>query len=203
MASFFLSLFIFFIALYYLLRDGVSLKNLIISYSPLRDSYDETVFDKLELAVNSVVRGNLTIACIQGVLSGLGFWLFGVPNAVLWGAVTAIAALVPGLGTALIFTPLIIYLFLTGHSAAAAGLAMWGALAVGFIDNMLGPRLIGQGIKLHPLLVLLSVLGGITFFGPIGIFMGPLALSLLFAFLTIYTSSVPHEESETLEEVRL
>lgn len=185
-ASVFLSLFIFFIALYYLLRDGLKVKQVLIELSPLRDSYDESVFDKLERAVNSVIKGNLMIALIQGVLSAIGFTIFGVPNPVLWGTVTALAALIPAVGTGIVFIPIIFFLFLTGNSFGAVGLVIWGVLAVGLIDNVLGPRLIGSGIKLHPLLVLLSVLGGITFFGALGIFLGPLTLSLLFALLSIY-----------------
>lgn len=185
-ASLFLSLFIFFIALYYLLRDGARVKQSLVELSPLRDSYDESVFHKLELAVNSVIKGNLMIASLQGVLSAAGFMIFGVPNPVLWGTVTAIAALIPAVGTGLVFLPIILFLLVTGNAFGAIGLAIWGVLAVGLIDNLLAPRLIGSGMKLHPLLVLLSVLGGITFFGAVGIFLGPLSLSLLFAFLSIY-----------------
>ncbi len=186
-ASLFLSLFIFFIALYYLLRDGAKVKHALVELSPLRDSYDESVFHKLELAVNSVIKGNLMIALIQGVLSAIGFAIFGVPNPVLWGTVTALAALIPAVGTGLIFIPIILFLFVTGNTFGAVGLSIWGVLAVGLIDNLLGPRLIGSGMKLHPLLVLLSVLGGVTFFGAVGIFLGPLSLSLLFALLSIYS----------------
>jgi len=186
-ASLLLSLFVFFVALYYLLRDGEKLRDRIVELSPLRDTYDESVFDKLKLAVNSVVRGNLTIALIQGVLTGIGFTIFGVPNSVLWGSVAAIAALIPGLGTGLVFVPTILYLVFTDNVTGAMGLIIWGVIAVGLIDNLLAPKLIGSGMQLHPLLVLLSVLGGITLFGPLGIFLGPLTLSLLFALLMIYS----------------
>ncbi len=186
-AGILLKSFLFFIALYYLLRDGPRLKQRIIELSPLRDNYDESIFDKLELAVNSVIKGNLTIALIQGILTSIGFTIFGVPNSILWGSVTAIAALIPGVGTGLVIFPTVIFLFLTGNVSGAIGLAIWGVLAVGLIDNFLSPHLIGRGVKLHPLLVLLSVLGGLAFFGPIGIFLGPLSISLLFAFLSIYS----------------
>ncbi len=185
-ASLALSFFVFFIALYYLLRDGEHVKEWVISLSPLSDRHDEKVFDRLEKAVNSVIKGSLSIGFLQGIISGIGYAIFGVPNAVLWGTVTAIAALIPGIGTALVLTPIILYLLAVGHYLAAMGLLLWGATAVGLIDNLLGPQLIGSGIKLHPLLVLLSVLGGVSFFGAIGIFLGPLALSLLFALLSIY-----------------
>lgn len=182
-----LDLFIFFVALYYLLRDGQRLKRELITLSPLEDVDDEMVFGNLESAVNSVVKGSLTIALIQGALTAIGFTIFGVPSSVLWGTVAAIAALIPAVGTSLVIIPAIIYLFVIGHTIPAIGLLIWGALAVGLIDNLLGPKLMGNGMRLHPLLVLLSVLGGIAFFGPIGIFLGPLTLSLLFAFIKIYS----------------
>lgn len=186
LASVLLKFFLFFIALYYLLRDGRKLKTTLIELSPLKDTYDESIADKLELAVNSVIKGNLTIALIQGSLTAIGFTIFGVPNSILWGTVTAIAALIPGLGTGLVFIPTILFMYFTGHPGSALGLTLWGIVAVGMIDNFLGPQLIGRGVNLHPLLVLLSVLGGLAFFGPIGLFLGPLSISLLFAFLSIY-----------------
>jgi predicted PurR-regulated permease PerM len=185
-ASVVLKFFLFFIALYYLLRDGGKLKEKVVELSPLKDTYDESIFDKLGLAVNSVIKGNLTIALIQGSLTAIGFTIFGVPNSILWGTVTAIAALIPGLGTGLVFIPTVLFMYFTGHPGSAFGLAVWGIVAVGLIDNFLGPQLIGRGVKLHPLLILLSVLGGLAFFGPVGIFLGPLSISLLFAFLSIY-----------------
>lgn len=188
-SSLLLSLFVFLIALYYLLRDGKRVRQVLIELSPLNNNEDEKVFDRLELAVTSVIRGNLTIALIQGVLTAVGFTLFGVPNSVLWGMVAGIAALIPGFGTALVFIPAVIFLFFTGSTLQAAGLLAWGVVAVGGIDNLLGPKLIGKGMQLHPLLVLLSVLGGIALWGPVGIFLGPLSLSFLFALLSIYADS--------------
>lgn len=181
-----LAFFIFFIALYYLLRDGKRVRQVLIELSPLNDREDARVFDRLELAVNSVIKGNLVIALVQGVLTTIGFTLFGVPNTILWGTVAAVAALIPGIGTGLVFIPAIAFLFFTGATAAALGLFVWGALGVGLIDNFLGPKLVGRGMNLHPLLVLLSVLGGLMYFGPTGIFLGPLSLSLLFSLLSIY-----------------
>lgn len=181
-----LGTFIFLIALYYLLRDGDRFTKVLVSLSPLADKDDELILWKLHAAVNSVLRGNLMVALIQGTLSGLGFWLFGVPNALLWGSVAAIAALVPAIGTALVIAPAVLFLFATGMVGSALGLAAWGLGAVGLVDNFLGPRLMGRGINMHPLLMLLSVLGGLMLFGPIGFLVGPLVVSLFLALLDIY-----------------
>ena len=182
-----LSLFIFLIALYYFLRDGEKLKRTIIDASPLRDTDDNAVLTRLEQSINSVIRGSLTIALIQGVLTGVGFAFFGVPNFILWGVVAAFAALIPGIGTSLVLAPGIAYLFIIGATVPAVGLLIWSVVAVGLIDNLLGPKLVGKGMRIHPLIVLLSVFGGLAFFGPAGIFLGPLCASLLFALVSIHS----------------
>jgi len=190
-----LKLFIFLIALYYLLKDRETLKNAIVDISPLTDIDNEKILNIIKSAINSVIKGNLTVAVIQGVLTAAGFAVFGVPNAVLWGSVTAISALIPGVGTSLVLIPAILFLFLRGDVLSGIGLLLWGAGAVGLIDNFLGPKLVGKGMKMHPLIILLSVLGGIGFFGPIGFLLGPLTVSLLFAFIEIYTSLSTNKDS--------
>ena len=182
----FFNLFICFIAFYYFLKDGKELVKAIVSLSPLPDKNDYEILDKLEGAIVSVVRGSLVIAVIQGTLAWLGLLIFGVPNSVLLGSAAAITSLIPGAGTALIMVPSIIYLFLTGPIGNAAGLLVWQVIVVGLIDNMLSPMLIRRGMKVHPLFILLSVFGGLIFFGPIGFLLGPVVLSLLFAMIEIY-----------------
>lgn len=196
LAGLVLKLFIFFMALYYLLRDGAALKHRIIHLSPLADDDDRSIFTSLAQSVHSVVTGKLAIALIQGVLASIGFLMFGVPNLILWGAFTAIASLIPGIGTSLVIVPAVIYLFITGHPIAGIGLLVWGIFVIGLIDNLLGPKLMGHGSGLHPLLVLVSVLGGLAFFGPVGIFLGPLTVSFLLSLLAIYTSASAQPEAE-------
>jgi predicted PurR-regulated permease PerM len=191
-----LNFFIFLIALYYLLKDGQRLKKTIVDLSPLADADDEKIFNMLELAVNSVIKGNLTVAVIQGGLTAVGFAVFGVPNAVLWGTVTSIAALIPGFGTSLVIIPAILFLFFNNEVFHAVGLFVWGGVAVGLIDNYLGPKLVGRGIQMHPFIIFLSVMGGIGFFGPIGFLLGPLTMSLLFAFFEIIFSVKSQEKDD-------
>ncbi len=179
-------IFIFLVALYYLFKDGRKLKAGIVALSPLQDIHNETIFNKLGLAINSVIKGNLAVALIQGILTAIGFAISGVPNAALWGSVAAITALIPGIGTALVLLPAILYLYFSGETIFAVGLLLWGMTAVGLVDNFLGPKLASSGMRLHPFLILLSILGGIGFFGPLGFLLGPLVLSLLFALLEIY-----------------
>lgn len=184
-AAFFLNLLIFFIAFYYMLKDGPAFKKAIIALSPLTDTDDESIFSRLGVAIDSIIKGSFTIGLIQGTLTGFGFFLFGIPNFVLWGMVATITSFIPGVGTSLVLVPGIAFLLFTGDTTMAMGLAVWSVVAVGLIDNFLGPRLMSKGTAIHPLLVLLGVLGGLALFGPLGIFLGPLTLSFLFVLLDI------------------
>lgn len=190
----FFNLFIGFIAFYYFLKDGKELVKAIVILSPLPDKNDYEILDKVESAIVSVVRGSLVIAVVQGMLAWLGLTIFSVPNSAFLGTTAAITSLIPGAGTALIMVPSIIYLFLTAPLSHAAGLLVWQVIVVGLIDNMLSPMLIRRGMKVHPFFILLSVIGGLAFFGPIGFLLGPVVLSLLFAMIEIYRFLVASEK---------
>lgn len=185
-ATFFLSLFLMIFILFFFLRDGEKIKELFREVSPLSSSYEKTLFERLENAVSGVVKGTFLVALAQGVVATIGFLIFGVPQPFLWGAFTMIAAFVPTVGTSLSIIPAIIYLLVTKETGSAIGMAIWGALAVGAIDNVVSPKLVGSKIKMHPLLVLLSVLGGIQLFGFLGILFGPLLMSIFITLLDIF-----------------
>lgn len=180
--TFALSLFV----LFYFFKDEQKIKNFIIEYNPLSQKNALLIIDKIRNSVNSVIRGSLVVAILQGIVTGIGFAIFGISNPALWGGVAVFAALVPTFGTSLIIIPAILYLWLLGEVGYALGLLIWGIVAVGLLDNFLGPQLVKRGTHIHPLLILLSVLGGVSFFGPLGFILGPLVFSLLFAMLEIY-----------------
>lgn len=171
---------------YYFLKDGGSLRSIIVHFSPLADSDDEEVLSKLKKAVRSVMLGTLVVATTQGILVGLGFYIFDVPNGALWGAIAGISALIPMVGTSIVIIPAIIYLFIVGNYISAIGLFVWSAFLVGLIDNFLMPFLVEKGTQLHPLAILLSVLGGLSLFGFVGFLLGPLTLSLFSALFSLY-----------------
>lgn len=181
-----ISTLVFIGAVYCFLKNGDAIKKIMVSWSPLHDADDAAIFEKMGRAVRAVVIGKLLVALTQGALAGLGFWVAGIPNAALWGSVTAVAALIPGIGTALVMAPAIIFLVTNDQTFAAVGLAVWGVGVVGFIDNIVGPKLIGRGIPAHPFIILLSVVGGIGFFGPVGFILGPLMVTLLFILLDLH-----------------
>jgi predicted PurR-regulated permease PerM len=175
------------IALFFFLKDGDRFISKLVAVSPFRDSYDREIVSRISTTISSVVKGSLLIGLIQGFLVGLGLFIFSVPNAFLWGIVASLAAFVPGLGTSLVVFPSVIYLFLTGNSPYAFGLALWGMILVGTIDNILAPTFYKKGTKVHSLIMLFSVLGGLSFFGPEGFIFGPVIVSVFIAFIDIYT----------------
>jgi predicted PurR-regulated permease PerM len=174
------------VASFFFLRDGEKMIESIIKISPLDRKYDNEVIVTVGKMINSIVKGTLLIGLIQGLVTGIGLFIFGVPNPAFWGTVAAITALIPGVGTAIVFIPSIIYVYYTAGIAPAIGLLIWGALAVGLIDNMLLPYLYSRGSKLHPIFVGFSVLGGLAVFGPSGFIFGPIILSFFYALLHIY-----------------
>jgi predicted PurR-regulated permease PerM len=179
------------IATFYFFRDGASIVKYLIKLSPLKDGEDVIIMDRIALSIRSVALGTVLIALIQGILTSIGLWFFGFDRAILWGVIAAIGALVPGVGTAIVFIPAIVYLLLTGSYVLAGGLAVWAICAVGLIDNILGPYLMTRGgIKLHPFVLLLSVLGGIILMGPIGFIVGPVFASLFTVLAELFASHV-------------
>ncbi len=193
-----LGLMLVFISLYFFLKDGKKFLNYIVSLSPLEDKYDTKIFHRIGMMISSVVRGVLFIAIVQAILVGVGFYFFGVPNATLWGTVTIVASLLPFIGTALVVVPGVGYLLLTGNLFGAIGLAVWGSLLVGLIDNLLMPVIYGKSSQVHPLVILFAVLGGIYAFGPLGFLVGPMIVSFFIAILEIYRENMIPKNSENV-----
>ncbi len=180
-------------ALFFFLRDGQKLKKFAEDWSPLPLAYDENILSRLSQSVSAVVKGTLVVAVVQGVATGIGLAIFGVPGALLWGLVAVVVAMIPAVGTALVFVPAALYLIFSGAFFPAIGLVLWGALLVGNLDGILRPILMRKGLNLHPLITFLSVLGGLAFFGPIGFVAGPIAISLFFVLLDVYPKLIRGE----------
>ena len=174
------------IALFFFLKDNIKIRKLLLEISPLEDKYDNLILEKLDGAVNSVIKGSLLIAAMQGVLAGIGFWIFGIPSPAFWGTVGVIAALVPGIGTSLVILPAIAYLFVNGSYLAAFGLFIWGTIMVGSLDNVLRTIIYKRGVSAHPIFILFAVFGGLSLFGPMGLIFGPIVLSFYLTLLEIY-----------------
>ena len=180
--------------LFFLFRDEETFRNMILAASPLGDEHSRELLEKIELAIASVTKGTLMVALLQGILAGIGFAMVHISNPIVWATVAMFASMIPAGGTGLVVIPAIVYLFLTGHGLSAVILTIWGIGVVGTVDNIVRPALIGKGIKIHPLLILFSALGGLQFLGIIGFFVGPVALAVLFALYEMYPR-IMHEQT--------
>lgn len=179
------SLLLILLSMFYFLKDGPHWKEVTLAISPLSKGNDEHIIERLKLSINGIVKGYLLVGLAQGILMGVGMFIFGVPHAALWGVFAAITSLIPTIGTALVSVPAIVFLFATGHTGAALGLGAWAVLLVGLVDNLLNPIIVGRSINIHPLFVLFGVLGGVAMLGPVGILIGPLILSFIYALISV------------------
>ncbi|MET0625001.1 MAG: AI-2E family transporter [Pyrinomonadaceae bacterium] len=171
--------------MYYLFRDGERMRAAAYDMVPLSGNQAREIFDRTGEVISASVYGVLVIAVIQGVLGGLAFWLLGLPSPLLWGVVMIFLSMIPMLGAFIVWVPAAIYLGLTGHWVKALGLAVWGGLFIGSVDNFLRPKLVGERTRLHELLVFFSVLGGLQVFGVLGIVLGPVIVAITIALLDV------------------
>ncbi len=180
--NFFLALF----TLFFFLRDGAAFVGWAQRLLPMDREDQARLFRNIEDAVTAVVHGALVVAMIQGLLAGLGYWVLGVPFSVLWGVITAFAALVPFGGTTLVTIPVSLYLFFQGENARGIFMLIWGLGVVVTIDNVLKPLFIGTRIKLPMLVLFFGILGGLSVFGALGLILGPVLFALLAVLLDLY-----------------
>ncbi len=197
-----LRLFLGLFALYYFIKDGKHFIQMFQDHSPIPREHTDVLVKKLRTSIRSIIGGSIVVAVCQGIVSGVGYAIFGIPNPALWGTLTGLSALIPGVGTSLILIPAIVYIFVTGSVFEGVGLSIWGLTAVGLLDNFLSPKLIGNGLKIHPLVILFSIIGGLSFFGPEGFILGPLTISLFIALFDIYQLMVKTEEKVIQEELK-
>ena len=184
--SIFLKSLIIAISLFFLLKDGESIHKEIKNAIPISGEAYEYLVKSVRTTINSVVFGSILVAVIQGVISGIGFAIFGIPNATLWGVVATAAAFVPGFGVGALFIPMMAYAFLYGTLFQVFGLLLWAMIFINLIESVLRPIVIHKTVDIHPLFILFSILGGISLFGVVGSILGPIILSLLFAMIRVY-----------------
>ena len=184
--NFMLQLFVMLFGLYYLFLRGPQILLEMRSLIPFRREYEEQIIQKFKGVVHATFTGSLAVALIQGALGGLGFWIFGIGAPLVWGAAMALTSLVPVVGTALIWGPVVIFYLLTGSILKGLLMLAVFGIAVGSVDNILKPILIQRGMEIHTLWVFVSVIGGLSVFGFLGIVLGPFLFTILVVLLEIY-----------------
>lgn len=179
--KFILMLFVFF----FLLLDGPQLVATLHHLLPLSTSHEKQILDKLKTVSRSALLGTLVTAVAQGVAGAIAFLICGFP-ALFWGVMMAFASLIPAVGTALIWLPAAGYLFLSGRWGYGTFLVLWSVLVVGTLDNLIRPLFMKGAAEMSTALIFFSILGGIGYFGLIGLLYGPLIFGLTLVMLYIY-----------------
>ncbi len=187
------------ISTFFFLYDGPGMVKSIMELSPLDDRYEQELLLEFDRISRAMVLATILSAITQGAFAGMGYYVAGLPNLMLLVILTTVFAMIPFVGPPVVWIPACIYLaFNQGQSGAAIGLALWGLLVVGTIDNVVKAYVLHGQAQLHPLLALLSVLGGVQALGPIGIVVGPMVVALLQTLLSILQREMLHFEDHTL-----
>ncbi len=181
--SFFFMLFIMLYSMYFFLKGGPKILNQILYYMPLSSVDERRLLDKFVSVTRATVKGSIVVGIVQGALAGASFALAGISGSMLWATMMAVFSVLPGIGSAIVWIPAVVYLLITNQIVAAIAVGLWCAIVVGSIDNFLRPRLVGRDTEMPDLLILLGTLGGVVLFGFVGVIIGPIVTAL---FLTIW-----------------
>jgi predicted PurR-regulated permease PerM len=164
--------------MFFFLTGGPALLESVLAYLPLTEADKQRMVGKFVSVTRATLKGTILIGVAQGLLGGLAFWAVGVEGAIFWGTVMTVLSIIPGVGGALVWLPAAIILMTSGEIWRGIGLALFCALVVGSVDNVLRPRLVGQDTKMHELLIFFSTVGGLLFFGAMGFILGPILAAL-------------------------
>ncbi|MBN3032850.1 MAG: AI-2E family transporter [Candidatus Saganbacteria bacterium] len=189
-----LNIFITIFSTYYFLKHGGDLYRLLQEFVPLPAGRYQQIIARFDDLSRGVIMGQVVVGLVQGVLAWLGFVIIGLPNPVLWGFLTAIISIIPLLGAALVWFPIFLVLLAQGIYFGgvwrAVFLFFYGVFVVSLIDNLLKPKIVGGHAKIHPLIVLIGILGGLQLFGLPGILIGPLVLTCFDLMVEIYKETL-------------
>jgi predicted PurR-regulated permease PerM len=182
------TLFITLFTMFYFFRDGRDLLRRVRFLVPLDREYKYAIANRFSSVARATVKGTLLIAIVQGTLSGLTLWAFGVGSPILWGVVATLLSIIPLVGAWLVLYPAAFIQILTGHLWQGIGILIVTILVIVNVDNLMRPRLVGQETGMHDLMVFFSTLGGISMFGPTGFIIGPMVAALFLSVLDIYSA---------------
>lgn len=181
--------------LFYLLRDRALVLHALRSMVPLSAGDLDRLLRRIAETIYATIYGSFAVAAVQGLLGGAMFWWLDLPAPVLWGVIMALLALVPMLGAFFVWLPAALFLAADGRWGHALLLTAWGILVVGTVDNLLRPILVGNRLKLHSVLIFVSVIGGLIVFGPAGLVFGPVTLTVTAFFLETWSARSAAEVS--------
>ncbi len=173
-------------SLFFLFRDGEELYYTISDLLPMEPGHKEVIFTRLYDTVSAVVQGMVATAAAQGVLAGIGFWAVGLSFSFFLACLSAFFAMLPIGGAAAVWLPCVAYLAISGLWGQAVGLLLYGTFVISMVDNFLKPLIIGGRAKLPTVFLFFGILGGLQAYGFLGVFLGPVVLGTIMAFVKIY-----------------
>jgi predicted PurR-regulated permease PerM len=176
----------FVICLFYFLYEGDKLSTKLKALLPMPTKYKDPLFSRLNALSKGIIYGIFGAAVVQGVFGGIGFYIAGIDNAAFWGTMMAIFSPVPYIGPAIVWMPMVVYLLINGAYLPAIFVGLWGSLVVSTVDNLVKPYLIGKSTAINPLLVLLTLIGGVILVGVKALVFAPFLLTVLLSLLHIY-----------------
>lgn len=191
-----LLIFVYLYCLYYFFKDGKKILASLISLIPVERHIREEVIEKLTAVTRGVLKGSLVVGIIEGLLIGGTMSLLGIPGAILWGVLLVFLALIPGIGPVLVYLPASIALFVSGRIVGGIILLAVGIGPVGVVDTFLRPYLIGEDIRIHKVLILFGVIGGILVFGIFGFIIGPMVVAVFVQLIELYRETFREELEE-------
>ena len=153
---------------------------------PIQDNVEQKLFNEINGVIRGLLSGILIVAILEGIIAFIGFYLFNIPNPLIWAFVIVLAAYFPIVGPATVYVPAAIYLAVMGNFTGAILLFIYSFAFISYLDNLVKPKLMGMKSNINPIVILLGVLGGINLMGLPGIIVGPLILSILFVIYRIY-----------------
>lgn len=187
--AFIASLFITLYLAFFLLRDGEGLVQAVQRSIPLAEEQKLELLDKFTTVIRATVKGNLLVAAVQGALGGIAFWFLGIGAAVLWAVLMAFLSLLPAIGAGLVWVPAAVFLLLKGAIWQSVALVAYGILAIGLVDNLLRPLLVGKDTRMPDYVVMMSTLGGMAVFGINGFIVGPTIAAMFITVCHLYATT--------------
>lgn len=177
------------VTMFFLFSSGSTLLRHSKHWVPLPPHMIDSLLAETRQLMFANVYGVLAVAFAQGALTSIGFWFFGLPSAIFWGAIAALFSVVPVVGAGLVWLPAVLYLASTGDFTKAGILLAWGVLVISMADNIIRPIVLSEGSQMHTGVMFFALLGGIEAFGLIGVFAGPIVFSLAIAFIKLLRES--------------
>ncbi|MEX0920002.1 MAG: AI-2E family transporter [Candidatus Pacearchaeota archaeon] len=180
-----LQLTVVFFTFFFVLKEKEAVLGYVKSILPFSKDVEKRLFEYTRGITASILYGQVVIGIVQGVVLGIGLFIFGVPNALFLTLIAMFAGILPIIGTFLVWVPLVILLFMEGSTLAAIGILVFGLISSN-IDNFLRPMIVSKRTSIHMAIIMVSMIGGLFFFGILGLLIGPLIISYLLIFLEIY-----------------